>query len=802
MAEAQNRTDELEQRTAECRQTQEESLENVRDPSEVEILLEEAFKCSPMGMAIFDNDMRYVRINETLAKFNGVPAREHIGKTIRDIIPNLADVIEPIMRRVLDTGEPVINASLSGSIPPEFGALRHWSHHWSPLKDKDGQVIGVSAIIEEITDRKRAEEALRESEEKYRSLFESSIDGILLTSPDGRIYSANPAACRILQMTEEEVIQAGRDGIVDLSDTRPQPALEERRQKHRARVELLFKRKDGTTFPTDVSSSVITDKEEHARSAVVFRDISERKEAEEKVRRLNAELEQKVDERTRTLVQTVDRLEKQREVLQTVFDNIPVMLAFYDSTEKIGLLNKELERVLGWSRQEMRSMDLMTAIYPDPSYRREVWEYMMEAKPGWKDLEMTTRSGDRVYASWTNVRLSDGSQIGIGFDVSERRKMEQDVRRLVKAIEQAGEGILILSPEWIIEYVNPIYEVLTGYSQNELLGRKITDHSLYARESDSWEIIDYVTKHGTAWTGSQKRTRKTGEPMDVNLTVSPVQDQEGKVTNYVAVVRDITREVRMQGRLLQNQKLEAIGTLASGIAHDLKNIFTPIVINTEIALMDVEQDHPAHEILEEIMQAAKMGTDVVNQIVTFSRRNLQEKRPVAIESVLKETLDFLRTALPSTIDIRTQLSAPGTYVLADPIQIKQVMINLGSNAGYAMRETGGELDVKLIRQDLSREEAARISPELTAGSYVRITVKDTGVGMDEQTVQRIFEPFFTTKEHGEGSGMGMSVVHGIVRDHKGAISVCSRPGKGSTFSVLLPMFRGDSEKKESTSVSH
>ena len=158
MAEAQNRTDELEQRTAECRQTQEESLENVRDPSEVEILLEEAFKCSPMGMAIFDNDMRYVRINETLAKFNGVPAREHIGKTIRDIIPNLADVIEPIMRRVLDTGEPVINASLSGSIPPEFGALLHWSHHWSPLKDKDGQVIGVSAIIEEITDRKRAEE--------------------------------------------------------------------------------------------------------------------------------------------------------------------------------------------------------------------------------------------------------------------------------------------------------------------------------------------------------------------------------------------------------------------------------------------------------------------------------------------------------------------------------------------------------------------------------------------------------------------------------------------------------------------
>ena len=195
------------------------------------------------------------------------------------------------------------------------------------------------------------------------------------------------------------------------------------------------------------------------------------------------------------------------------------------------------------------------------------------------------------------------------------------------------------------------------------------------------------------------------------------------------------------------------------------------------------------------MQAAKMGTDLAKQIVTFSRKEPQEKRPVAIEPVVREAVDFLKSALPSTIDIRQKFTSGGACVLADPTRIKQVMVNLGTNAGYAMKEKGGELDVRLIREDLGEEEAQKVSVDLSAGPYVRIIVRDTGAGMDEQTRQRIFEPFFTTKEHGEGTGMGLAVVHGIVREYGGAVTVWSKPGKGSTFSVWLPVLQEDRKKQ-------
>ncbi|HON39393.1 MAG TPA: ATP-binding protein, partial [Deltaproteobacteria bacterium] len=200
-------------------------------------------------------------------------------------------------------------------------------------------------------------------------------------------------------------------------------------------------------------------------------------------------------------------------------------------------------------------------------------------------------------------------------------------------------------------------------------------------------------------------------------------------------------------------------------------------------------------LLQEIMQAAKMGTDLAKQIVTFSRKESQEKRPVAIEPVVREAVDFLKSALPSTIDIHQKLTSGGACVLADPTRIKQVMVNLGTNAGYAMKEKGGELDVKLIREDLGEEEAQKVSVDLSAGPYVRIIVRDTGAGMDDRTRQRIFEPFFTTKEHGEGTGMGLAVVHGIIREYGGAVTVWSKPGKGSTFSVWLPVLQEDRKKQ-------
>lgn len=248
---------------------------------------------------------------------------------------------------------------------------------------------------------------------------------------------------------------------------------------------------------------------------------------------------------------------------------------------------------------------------------------------------------------------------------------------------------------------------------------------------------------------------------------------------------------RLKAKLAQTQKMEAIGSLAGGIAHDLKNILTPILINTEIALEDLG-NHSARQALEEALDAAKLGRDLVQQILTFSRQGPKKKVPVNVPKVIRDTLGFLRSTLPSTIDIHDEIEDKCIVAYADPTQIKQVLINLGTNAGHAMRDQGGILEVTESKKILDEDEAARISPELAPGPYIQVEVQDTGQGMDEQTMEHIFEPFFTTKK-GEGTGMGLAVVHGIVKEHQGAITVRSRPGEGSLFTVLLPILQDDSE---------
>ena len=281
----------------------------------------------------------------------------------------------------------------------------------------------------------------------------------------------------------------------------------------------------------------------------------------------------------------------------------------------------------------------------------------------------------------------------------------------------------------------------------------------------------------------------------MNLNVSPIRDDAGNIINYVAIVHDITREAMLHEQLAEIQKMEAIGTLAGGIAHDLKNIFTPIVLNTETALLDLGADHPIRPMLQETLQAALLGSDLVKQIVTFSRRQNHEKHPIMISSILSEAMAFLRSALPSTIDIRCRITAERTLVMADPVQIKQVLINLGDNAGYAMREKGGQLDVSMSRITLTENKAEQISLDLAPGAYVRILVRDTGQGIDQTVVKHIFEPFFTTKNKTEGTGMGLAIAQGLIRDHHGALTVWSKPGKGATFSILLPVLKRKDAKK-------
>ena len=276
----------------------------------------------------------------------------------------------------------------------------------------------------------------------------------------------------------------------------------------------------------------------------------------------------------------------------------------------------------------------------------------------------------------------------------------------------------------------------------------------------------------------------------------PIKNEAGDVVSIIQITRNVTERMkaeeekrRLEAQLLQAQKMESIGTLAGGIAHDFNNILGIILGNTELAMGDVPEWDSARRNLEEVYKVCLRGRDLVRQMLAFSRRNEQERYPVKIGQTVKESLKLLRSTIPTTIDIRQNISTESDLVRADATQIDQVILNLCVNAAYAMSDKGGTLEIGLEGIELGEKGATRYH-ELEPGRYVRLRVRDTGHGIKPEVMERIFDPYFTTKGVGEGTGMGLSLVHGIVKSHGGAVTVDSTPGKGATFDVFLPVVEG------------
>jgi len=666
-------------------------------------------------------------------------------------------------------------------------------------RDERGRPVRWAGIDWDVTERKQAEEALRTSEERYRTLYRNMRQGVHEVDASGTLVSVNPASAEILGIETTEFVGRPMSDFYALfagitqEDGRPfeeegQISLEVLRTGKTVRDRLirLYNPKKGRYIWISMYSMPRYEpgRAEPAGAFTVYSDVTELKDARDSLHRLNVDLERRVEERTASLMQATNLLEGQKEVLQTIMDHIPVMVVLCSSSRDVVLVNREFERLTGWSLDEARTEKIAAACFPDPSYRKEVMALARKADPGWREFDLTTRSGGTLRILWAAVAVSDG-HIGIGIDITERRKMEQDILRLAAAAQQTGEGIGLTGLDGVIEYVNPALETITGYSRDELVGRSVDSIPGFLGGTSEAEIFENARREGRPWSGRQTRRRKTGETIEVDVTISPVRNEAGRIINTVSVTKDVTREVRMQRQIAQTQKLEAIGALAGGIAHDLKNILTPILINTETALEEAGEESPVRPVLEETLHAARLGRDLVQQILTFSRRTPPKKGPVNVPEVIRETLAFLRSTMPSSIEIQSEVKDDCAMAIADPTQIKQALINLGGNAGQAMLE-GGTLDVVETVTVLDEEGASRVSPDLAPGPYIQVAVRDTGKGMDGEVMEHIFEPFFTTRK-GDGTGMGLAVVHGIVKEHQGAVTVQSRPGEGSTFTVYLPV---------------
>ena len=371
--------------------------------------------------------------------------------------------------------------------------------------------------------------------------------------------------------------------------------------------------------------------------------------------------------------------------------------------------------------------------------------------------------------------------------------------RLAVIIRSIGDGVIACDLQGRILLMNDAAERLTGSVEQE--GRLLADILIVADGAQGRipSLLGQALATDLAQPPGEVQINlalPAGDTRTVLLSIAPLLGTEGKPVGTVTVLRDVTEQVRMEGekqhlevQLRQAQKMEAIGTLAGGIAHDFNNILTAISGYSELTQLDLAEDSKPWQNLQAVRTACNRARDLVNQILTFSRKSDQEQMPIQMHFIVKEALKLLRSSIPTTIDFRQNIDPACGSVLANPTEIHQIMMNLCVNAFHAMRDRGrGILGVGLAREIVEAVDAGRMGLEIAPGSYVCLTVSDSGQGMDKNVLERIFEPYFTTKKKGEGTGMGLAMVHGIVKKCGGHIKVYSEPGKGSTFKVYLPEF--------------
>jgi PAS domain S-box-containing protein len=424
-----------------------------------------------------------------------------------------------------------------------------------------------------------------------------------------------------------------------------------------------------------------------------------------------------------------------------------------------------------------------------------------------EDFDVLDFKDGRVFERFSSPLIRHGQIEGRVWsfrDITDRKRAEEALReseeRFKFLAEKMADIVWTVNLDFQTTYVSPSIEKILGFTPEErkrqTLEEMITPGSLKRVQMMFLEELRRDESSNAdpdrSVTIEIEYYRKDGSTVWMENSVKAMRDNSGVIDGMYGVPRDITErkiaeeeKTKLQSQLQHVQKMESIGTLAGGIAHDFNNMLGIIVGNTELAMDDVPEWNPARHNLEEIGIASMRARDVVKQILAFSRQSPQEMKPVSISPIIKESLKLLRSSIPTTIKIHQNISSESDTIRADPTQINQILINLCTNAAHAMGEKGGVLEVSL--KNIELDECSTIHyHDLSPGKYVRLTVSDTGHGIEPKILERIFDPYFTTKKVGEGSGMGLSVVHGIVKSHGGYFLVDSELGKGTTFQVFFP----------------
>jgi len=387
--------------------------------------------------------------------------------------------------------------------------------------------------------------------------------------------------------------------------------------------------------------------------------------------------------------------------------------------------------------------------------------------------------------------------VHVARDVTSYLRSELEKNRLMAAIEQVSESVVISSSQGEIQYVNPTFETSTGYPRDEAIGKNLNILKSGVHDDQFYESMWQTLTNKQVWRGRLTNRRKNGTLFREDATISPVLDNSGEIINFVALKRDVTRDELLEQQLHQGMKMEALGTLAGGIAHDFNNILASMIGYCEIAQSRMSSNHPARKDLEQVIASGDRAVDLVKQILTFSRQeSYGQFRLFKIQYIIKEVIKLLRPSLPATIELQHEIDTSCPSVLADPVQIYQVLMNLCTNARQAIGDEHGRITIKLSEMKTVGDLTGWGVSKPGSGVLLDLEVSDTGCGIEEDKLEKIFDPFFSTKKKQQGTGLGLAVVHGIIKKHKGEIHVTSKVGVGTTVHVYLAADGGEVDKQK------
>ncbi len=770
------------------------------------------FELSLMGVAITSIDKRWLEVNDKFCDLTGYTRAELIQMSWPalthpdDLAANLA-----VHERIL-AGE-IESFSLEKRYIRRDGQIVYAEVSVRSVHRPDGAIDYLVAVVQDITARKQAEEALKQSEATLKSILRAAPIGIGLLANRTFIWF-NDTFEKMVGYTVEEL--AGQSTKIVYSDEAEfiragQKKYDEIARAGTGSVETRFKHKDGRIIDVLVSSALLDPADPAAGVTFAAVDITARNRAEAEIRRRNRELSL-----LNRVIEASATEQTPQKILELACRELALTLELPQAA--VALVNDQrTETTIVAEYFAEGRPSILGVTFPVAGTR--LLDYLLEHKAPlvsedalndpWlaeiRDLltycEVTSQMilpmmieetlGALTLGSTKSRRFSE-EEVGLAQNVTNqvvgalaRARLAETHRRLMTAIEQTPDSVVITDLDGRIIYVNPAFEQITGYSRAEALGQNPRLLKSGQHNADFYREFWAILTKGQVWRGQLVNKKKDGSLYTEEAIIAPVRDERGAIINYIAVKRDVTRELRLEEQYRQAQRLETVGRLAGGVAHDFNNILTVIGGYAELLLtMYYGADDPRRGDVEQIQKAAERAGRLTRQLLAFSRQQTLRPEIFNLNTVVINLEKMLRRLIGEDVELVTELAADLWQIKADPGQMEQVLMNLVVNARDAMPQ-GGRLTLATANLELDERQALDYL-DLKPGGYVMLRVTDTGVGMDADTRSRIFEPFFTTKEAGRGTGLGLATVYGIIQQSGGQIYVDSTPGQGTTFTIYLP----------------